>query len=218
MGGAILAVLPFAPGLLLSPLPPVAASMLALADDGRRRARLFTLYWWCGVLLASLAAGLALRLSTPGVRLADHADRLASVLLALALLAVALVRGSGLVGCRYRSTWRSPTWLWRVGTLPTNRAGPFAVRVLCTDPLHLLILAAAAVALAATPGGWPAQLAAAALLALAGTLGVAIPLIVSYVAGWSGSVRLHALRSTPIRAYHGVGFWLSVGYAAFLLT
>ncbi|BCJ29547.1 hypothetical protein AB0I55_03180 [Actinocatenispora sera] len=218
MGGAILAVLPFAPGLLLSPLPPVAASMLAIADDGRRRARLFILYWWCAVLLGCLAAGLALRLSTPGVRLPDHADRLASLLLAVALVALALVRGSGLVGCRCRSTWRSPAWLWRIGTLPTNRAGPFAVRVLYTDPLHLLVLTAAAVALAATPGGLSAQLAAAALLALAGTLGVAFPLIVSYAAGWSGSVRLHALRSTPIRAYHGVGFWLSVGYAAFLLT
>jgi hypothetical protein len=218
MGGAIVAVLPFAPGLVLSPLPPVAVSVLAMADDGRRRAQLFALCWWCAVLLGSLAAGLALRLSTPGVRLPEHTERLASVLLAVALVAVALVRGYGLVGYRYRTTWRPPGWLSRIGTLPTKQAGPFAVRLLYTDPLHLLILAAAAVTLAATPGGWPVQLSAAALLALAGTLGVATPLIVSYAAGWSGSVRLHALRRTPIRAYHAVGFWLSVGYAAFLLT
>ncbi|BCJ36222.1 hypothetical protein Athai_37250 [Actinocatenispora thailandica] len=218
MGGAILAVLPFAPGLLLSPLPPVAASVLTMADDGRRRALLFTLCWWCTVLAGCLAAGLALRLATPGVRLPEHTDRLVCALLGTALVAVALVRGYGFVGHRYRTAWRAPAWLPRVAALPTNRAGPFAVRVLCTDPLHLLILAAAAVALAATPGGWPTQLAAAALLAVVGTLGVAIPLIVSYAAGWSGSVRLHALRRTPIRAYHPVGFWVSVGYAAFLLT
>jgi len=213
MGTAIVAVLPFAPGLLLSPLPPVAASVLTIAPDGRRRAQLFALGWCAALLAGCLAAGVLLRLATAGDRLPAGAARTASVLLAAALVAVALVHGYGHVTGR-----GAPSWLGRVGTLPTRRAGPFAARLLYTDPMHLLLVGAAAVALAGVPADWPADLAAAALLAAAGTAGVAVPLIVSYAAGWTGSVRLHALRRTPVGRRAQIAFWLSAGYAAFLLT
>ncbi|GAA3520288.1 GAP family protein [Actinocatenispora rupis] len=218
MGATLLAVLPYAVGLLVSPLPAVAVAVLLMGADGRLRAGLFVLFWWLAGAVVCLLLTLALRYSSPGARLPDGATTWLTVALGAALVAVALLYGWGMASRRRDRGWQPPGWLYPVGTLPVRRVGPFAAGLLLRDPLNLVLLVAAAVVLAGTGTDRRTDLLAVALLALGGTLGVAVPLVVALGWGWSATVRMHHLRGTVIWPAPAVRFWLSVGYAALLLT
>lgn len=218
MGATLLAVLPYAVGLLVAPLPAVAVAVLLIGPDGRLRAGLFLLFWWLAGAVACLAVTAAIRYVSPGARLPDRAGTWLSVLLGVALVAVALLYGRALVARRREHGWQPPRWLYPVGTLPAHGVGPLAIRLMLRDPLNLVLLIAAAVVLAGTGTDGRTDLLAAALLALGGTLGVAVPLVVAWAGGWQATVRLHHLRGTAIWPAPAVRFWLAVGYAALLLS
>jgi hypothetical protein len=218
MGATLLAVLPYAVGLLVAPLPAVAVAVLLMGPDGRLRAGLFLGFWWLTGAVVCLAVTTAIRYASPGARLPDRAATWLSVPLGAALVAVALLYGQAVVARRRDHGWQPPGWLYPVGTLPVYGVGPLAIRLLLRDPLNPVLLLAAAVALAGTGTDGRTDLLAAALLALGGTLGVAVPLVVSVAGGWEATVRLHHLRGTVIWPAPAVRFWLAVGYAALVLT
>jgi threonine/homoserine/homoserine lactone efflux protein len=193
MREAIGAILPLAVGVALSPVPIIAVVLMLSTPGGRTNGLAFLGGWIVGlavvgtiVLLASSGAG-----ATDQSQPASWVGWLMLVL-GLLLLLVAL------------RTWRGrprgdakpalPSWMKTIDTFTAARSLAMGVALAAINPKNLLLTVAAGAAIAQT--GIPAgqQAVALAVFVVIGTLGLGVPIGISYAMGDRSREILSGLR------------------------
>lgn len=173
-------MLPYAIGLLVSPLPIVAVIVLIGGREGTRKGIIFCVTWWLVsfivVLVLSLLAGVPVR--TPGV--APGWDSTIKIILGLVLLLWALRH---FVEMR-RGLRHSQQDLHGIGDLPPDRLALATTRLLLLDPLRASMLIAAALELGSHQLSAIDDLVPSAMFALIGTLSVILPMFAKPSVRW----------------------------------
>ena len=183
MGTALREMLPYAIGLLVSPLPIAAVIVLIGGREGTRKGIVFCVTWWLVsfvvVLVLALLAGVPVR--TPGV--APGWDSAIRIILGLVLLLWAarhfVEMRRGPLDSRH-----SLRELEGIGSLPPDRLTATATRLLLLDPLRLSMLIAAALELGSHQLSAIDDLVPAGMFALLGTLTVILPMFAPPSASW----------------------------------
>jgi hypothetical protein len=171
MGSALGQMLPYAIGLLVSPIPIAAVAMLIAGREGTRKGIIFCVTWWLvsfvAVLVLSVLAGLLPR--TPGV--APGWDSAMKIFLGVMLLIWAVLCFIRIL----RGQRHSPRTLERLVELPPDRLAEAVARLLLVDPLRLIMLIAAALELGSHQLSPAADVLMALVFAIVGTLAVLLP-------------------------------------------
>jgi hypothetical protein len=186
MGSALREMLPYAIGLLVSPLPIVAVIALVGVREGTRKGIVFCVTWWLVCFVVVLALGLLA--GAPGLRISNAGpegaapgwDSTIKIILGLVLLVWA---ARHFVEMR-RGQRHHGQGLESIGELPPDRLAVVAARLLLTDPLRLAMLIAAALELGSHQLSAIEDLLPAAIFALAGTLTVILPLVARLSPQW----------------------------------
>jgi len=170
MGSALRDMLPYAIGLLVSPLPIVAVLVLRAGREGTRKGLIFSITWWLvsvvAVLALALLAGSASRPSTG----APAWESAIKIIMGLVLLLWAAGRYIEL----RRGPRPPPAWLGHLDDLPPDRLSSLAAWLLLANPITVSMLVAAALALGSHRLSALADLLPAALFALARSLGLIV--------------------------------------------
>jgi hypothetical protein len=200
MGDALVGMLPYALGLLVSPVPIVAVILLLVSRGGVAKAAAFETTW----LVASFAvvlglARLAALLPRPhGAHLAGW-ERAATLAAAVGLLAAAGVEA---VRLRRGASGSTPRWMTAVDDVTPPRAVGVALALLLANPLNAGMLLGASLELSHRRLHTAGAGLAAALFTLAASLAVLAPYAVALVAG-PRSPLLHRARRWLI-AHNGL--------------
>lgn len=195
MGTALAQMLPYALGLLVAPLPIVAASLLRAGRHGTRKMVIFVVTW----MLVSFVAVLVLAVVFGGASIVVHSAF--KIALGVILLVVAARR---YIALRRRSH-RPPDWLGRVESMPPDRLAGLAATLLLTNPITVAMLVAAALTLGAHRLSALEDLLPTLIFAIVGGLALLLPL--------TGRV------STPRLLRHAgvLTFLLALGFGTVLL-
>jgi Sap-like sulfolipid-1-addressing protein len=200
MGDALAGMLPYAVGLLVSPVPIVAAILLLVSRGGTAKAAAFEATW----LVASFAvvvglARVAALLPRPHGGHAAAWERAATIAAGVALVAAAGVEALRL---RRGSAGATPRWMTAVDDVTPAKAVGVALALLLANPLNAGMLLGASLELSrGRPHAVTAGLAAVVFV-LAASLAVLAPYAVALVAG-PGSPLLHRARRWLI-AHNGL--------------
>jgi Sap, sulfolipid-1-addressing protein len=167
MGSALRDMLPYAIGLLVSPLPVVAVIVLLAGREGTRKGLIFSITWWLVSFIAVLVLALLAGAATRPPAGAPAWESAIKIIMGVALLVWAAWRYIEL----RRGPRPPPAWLDRLDDLPPDQLAGVAARLLLSDPIRLSMLIAAALALGSRRLSAPGDLLPAAVFALAGSLG-----------------------------------------------
>jgi Sap, sulfolipid-1-addressing protein len=182
-------MLPFAVGIALSPVPIASVILMALSLHPGVGGRLFVAGW----ALALVAAVLALSLVAGWLAMVDGGRAsLARLVLGAVLLVFAWERAGA--GRGYAIDVSSPAWVSGLDRLPPDRAFATGAIQAGLDPRKLVVVAAAALLLADAHVSPLDSVIVAGLFAVVGSLGVALPLVVSWRGGAVGRARLEVAR------------------------
>jgi hypothetical protein len=183
-------MLPFAAGVALSPMPIAAVTLMALSPHPGAGGRVFVAGWALGLLVALVL--LSLIVGILGLAADGRADLvriiLGGLLLVFALERAGAGRGSG-------SDPDGPAWVSGLDRMPADRAFAMGVVQAALDPRKLLLLAAVAMVLSATQLVLLESVIALLVFCVIGSLGVALPLLVSRGAGSARRARMEAART-----------------------
>jgi threonine/homoserine/homoserine lactone efflux protein len=195
---AIGALLPFAVGVALSPMPIVAVVLMLVTRRARTNGPAFLFGWTFGVAVAGailLAVAGPAGASDEG-QPADWVSWLKLVLgLLLALVAVRQWRSRPQEGDEVPT----PKWMGSLdGFTPVKAAGA-AVLLAAINPKNLLFIVggAAAVAQTGVPGG--EQAIAWVVFTLIATVGVAVPVVIYFALGPRAADVLDRVKTSMIR-------------------
>ena len=181
MSPAIGLMLPFAAGVALSPIPIAAVILMVLSLHPGIGGRMFVAGWALGLLIAvvvlSLVVGL-LGLAAEG--------RGALVRIVLGVRPARVRAGAGERRSRVRLRPDGPAWVSGLDRLPADRAFAMGVVQAALDPRKLVVIAAVAMLFSAAQLTLVESVIAAVVFCVIGSLGVALPLLVSRRAGSAG--------------------------------
>jgi hypothetical protein len=183
-------MLPFAVGIALSPIPIAAVTLMVLSLHPGVDGRVFVAGWALGLLVALVLVSLVVGLL--GLAEDGRAD-LVRILLGGLLLVFALERASAGRGSGYDP--EGPAWVGGLDRMPADRAFAMGVVQAALDPRKLLLIVAVAMVFAAAPLTLLESVIAVVVFCVIGSLGVALPLLMSRRAGSSGRARLEAART-----------------------
>ena len=193
MGEAIGQVLLLAVGVALSPVPIIAVILLLVTPRARVNGPAFMLGWLLGLAVVGVVV-LAIAGPTDGAD--DGGPTWVGVL--------QLVLGLGLVLVALRQ-WRSrprgsdeetpaPKWMSAVDSFTPIKSLGTGVVLSAANPKNLLLSVAAAAAIAEAAISSGQEAAAYAAFALAGTVGVAVPVVVYFALGSRAGPVLHGMK------------------------
>lgn len=180
MGSALREMLPYAIGLLVSPLPIVAVIVLAGGREGTRKAIVFCVTWWLVAFVVVLALALLAGVPARPEGAAPAWESAIKIILGLVLLLWAIKH---FIEMR-RGPRHSLRGMEAAEGLPPDRLAVLTARLLLTDPLRLAMLIAAALELGSHRLSALDDIAPAAMFALIGTLSVILPLVTRLSSQW----------------------------------
>ena len=183
-------MLPFAAGVALSPIPIAAVILMVLSLRPGVGGRLFVVGWAVGLLAALVVLALVIGL----LGLADAGrSGLVRIVLGVVLLVFAVERAGAGRGAGYDPD--APAWVAGLDRLPPDRALAMGVVQAALDPRKVVVIAAVALLFTAAQLTPVESVAASLLFGVLGSIGVALPLLVSHRAGSAGRARLEAART-----------------------
>ena len=194
MGEAIGAVLPFAVGVALSPIPIIAVILMLVSQRARVNGPVFLLGWIVGLSIVGVIA-----LSIAGPAGASDGGEPATgtstvkVVLGVLLLLVALRQ------------WRKrphegeqadmPKWMGAIDTFTPVKAFGAAVVLSAVNPKNLILALGAAAAIAQTDVAGTQQAIAYGVFVLIATIGPAIPVVIYFAMGDKAPALLGRLKT-----------------------
>lgn len=183
-------MLPFAATVALSPIPIAAVILMVLSLHPGVGGRVFVLGWALGLLIALVALSLVIGLL--GLALDGRAG-LVRIVLGGVLLLFAIERAGASRAAGYDPD--AGSWVGGLDRLPADRAFAMGMVQASLDPRKVVIVAAVAMLFSAAQLSIGEAVVAAILFCVIGSLGVALPLVVSHRAGSTGRARLEAARA-----------------------
>lgn len=199
MGEAIGQVLPLAVGVALSPLPIIAVVLMLVTARGRANGPAFVLGWLVGLAIVG-----AIVLSVAGGTDASEEGEPATWVSVLEL-----VLGALLVLISLRQ-WRGrphegdeatmPKWMSALDRFTPVKALGAGALLSGLNPKNLLLAVAAGAAIAQTGIANGEQIAAYAVFALIGTVGVGAPVVMYFVLGDRAPALLERLKNWMARS------------------
>jgi len=196
MGTALADVLPFAFGLLAAPFPIVAVILL-LMGGGHGKAYLFLASWLATAFVVAFVvalvtgahgSGAAQGASPSWVHWVQIVLGVVMVLVALRTLRTHLARDAD-------APPTPPAWLAAIDRLGTAKVAGLAVLLAAVNPKGLAMLIGAGAAIGAYGLGTGADVAAAAVFAVIGSLGVLVPVVVVVALGGRAAQGLERART-----------------------
>jgi threonine/homoserine/homoserine lactone efflux protein len=194
MGDAIGQVLAFAVVVAISPVPIIAVVLMLATPRGRVNGPAFLVGWFLGLAVA----GTLVLLAVHGAKATSGGEPATWV----QWLKIALGALMAFVGFRQ---WQGrpkageeaalPSWMATVDDFTPGKAAGMGVLLSAVNPKNLLLTVAAAAAIAATGASTGSQAAALAVFVVIGTLGPAIPVVMSRVMGERGTQLLASLKT-----------------------
>jgi threonine/homoserine/homoserine lactone efflux protein len=206
LGQAIGQMLPAAVGVAVSPLPIVAVVLMLVTPRGRVNGPAFVLGWWVGL---AIVGAIVLSVSS-GAGATDDGEPATWVNVLKLVLGLLLL----LVAARQ---WRSrphegddaptPKWMGALDTFTPAKAAGAGVVFSALNPKNLLLAVAGAAAIAGTGISAGEQTVAWVVFVLVASIGVAAPVVISFVLGERSRVVLHRLKG-----------WMAHNNAAIMAT
>ncbi|MEN0085182.1 MAG: GAP family protein [Leifsonia sp.] len=181
MGEAIAAVLPYAVGIAISPIPIIAAILMLLSPRARSTGVGFLIGWVVGIAVAvTVFTLLSSLIPEPASGSSQPIVGTIKLLLGLGLLLLALRQ------------WRSrptpgeepalPAWMGAIDSMTTVRGLLLGFALAAVNPKNLLLAAASGVAIGAAGLTAAAAAGAIAVFTLIAALSVALPVIAYLIA------------------------------------
>lgn len=180
MGEAIGQVLPLAVGVAISPVPIIGVVLMLVTPRARSNGPAFVIGWLVGLAIV----GAIVLLVSPDATSGGESESWVDVL--------KLVLGAGLVLMAARQ-WRvrphdgeeppTPKWMGTIDGFTAPKALGAGVVLSGANPKNLLLAVAAAAAIAQTGITGGEQAVSYAVFALIGTIGVAVPVVITFVLG-----------------------------------
>ncbi len=197
MGQAIGQELVFAVGVALSPFAIVGVILMLSTPQGRSNGPAFLAGWVGGLALAGavfllISGGAGV---DEGVGEGDWVDAL-KLGLGVALIAVGVRKRRGRSGGGAREL---PGWMRGVDRFTAGRAAATGAALAAVNPKNFVLILAAATAIAETGAAAGTQAAALLVFVLVGSLGAAVPVVLTFVQGERAEGRLNALRDWMVR-------------------
>jgi hypothetical protein len=183
-------MLPFATAVALSPIPIAAVILTTLSLHPGIGGRVFVVGWALGLLIAVIVLSLVIGLL--GLAM-DGRAALVRALLGILLLVFAAERATAGRGTRYDPD--AATWVGGLDRLPADRAFAMGVVQAALDPRKLVVVAAVAMIFSAAQLSLTDALIATLVFGVIGSIGVALPLVVSHRSGSAGRARMEAARA-----------------------
>lgn len=193
MGEAIAQVLVLGVAVSLSPIPIIGIVLMLETPRARSNAPAFLLGWATGLA----TAGALVLLISSGADASDHGAP-ADWVSVLKLVLGALLLGLAL------KTWRQrprggeeppiPEWMRAIDRVTPGRAAMLGLALAAINPKSLLLTVAAAAGIAQTGIDAGEQALVLGLFALIGTIGLALPMVISFRLGDRAAESLAALR------------------------
>jgi hypothetical protein len=182
-------MLPFATAVALSPVPIAAVILAALSLHPGLGGRLFVAGWALGLVVALVVLALVIGLLDLA---ADGRAELVRIALGGLALLFALERAGAGRDTGYDHD--AATWVGGLDRLPADRAFAMGVVQAALDPRKVVVIAAVAMVFSAGQLSLGESAIASVLFAVIGSVGVALPLVMSHGAGSTGRARLEAVR------------------------
>lgn len=198
MGEAIGQMLPYAVGVMVSPMPVVAMVLMLVTPQARANGIAFVLGWILGI---GLAGTILLLLAGPADvggegEPATWVDWLKLLLgLLLLLLAVRQWRGRPDTDADVRM----PKWLTALDTITPVKAAGLALLLGTVNPKNLIFIIGGVAAVAQTGVSAGSQAIAWVVFTVIASVGVAVPLTIYLALGDRSEEKLEGLKSWMIR-------------------
>lgn len=193
MSEAIAAILPFAVGVGLSPIPIIAVILVLFSERAQVNGPLFLAGWFVG--LTSLFVGVFLLAATIDLSTDKNAqDGVAWLRLAFGVLLVVLgIRKLCSRPCADTQP-AMPPWMARIDQISPPRAARLGL-LLSFNPKNLVLGAGAATAVAQLGAVTSATIAATAVFVLVGSAGAIVAVVYSLVGGDAARAQLDTAKS-----------------------
>lgn len=198
MGEAIGQLLPFAVGVMLSPMPIVAVVLMLTTARAKTNGPMFLLGWLVGI---AAAGAIALAIIGPsGTNLEGAtADWVGWLKVILGVLL-------GLVAVK---EWRArpkpdeavpmPKWMRALDGFTPLKAAGMAALLGAVNPKNLLFIVGGAAAVAQTGVSGADQAVAWAVFTVIASIGVAVPVVIFFLMGDKAATTLHSLEDWMAR-------------------
>ncbi|TWJ12810.1 Sap-like sulfolipid-1-addressing protein [Stackebrandtia albiflava] len=216
MWDAFGAMLPYATGLLVSPLPVAAVIMLLVSAGGRRKAAVFEVTWLVVSLALLLVTAVIVGNAPARQRGATPTwESVVAIVLGVIMLVMALI---------IAVTWRRrsgpttpPRWMHVLDVLSPRKTVGLAAVLIIANPVNLGMLLAAGIELGQFRLRAGAELAAAALFVLTGSLTMLAPWLITLASGRDAGF-LPKARRWLLRHNDALSFWMTFGFGILFLT
>lgn len=219
MWDSLSAMLPYAVGLLVSPLPVAAVIMLLVSDGGSRKATVFELTWL--VVSFAIVIGVAAIVGQAPPR--DRGTMPAWEAWVLSLLGAALLGLAFLVFLAWRRQRRMtgdlpvPRWMRALDGLSPAKTAGLAAILIVANPVNVSMLLAAGIELGHLQSRFSAEVLPAALFVTAGSLTMLAPWLVTVISG-RGTGFLPRARGWLLVHNNALTFWMTLAFGLVFLS
>ena len=175
-------ILPEAIGVAISPIPIIAVVLLLATPKGKGKSLAFLLGWLVGL---ALVGTIVLLVADPAGAAGDEGPAIwvGWLILALGVLAVVL----GINQFRHRPKGDQeppmPKWMAAVDQFTPGRSGAIGLALAAINPKNLTLTLAATASIASAGLGTSESFVVLGVFVIIATLGVAIPILIYFLAG-----------------------------------
>lgn len=220
VGNALVDMLPYTIGLIVSPLPVVAVVVLLVSQGGLAKSAVFEVAWLVTSFLVVWGLAEAVAAADPHPAGEQPAwESWLAIGLGLVLLALAALVARAIRRQRRNPTGQvaPPRWLAVIDRLPPGRVVGLAVALIVANPVNASMLVAGAVELGRERLPTSQNLLLAALFVLIGSLSVLAPYLVATLAGKRSGL-LPAAREWLLRNNNILSFGMALAFGMIFLV
>lgn len=219
MWDALAAMLPYAPGLIVSPLPVAAVIMLLVSNGGSRKATVFEAVWLAVSLLIVIGVSAVVGQAPPRERGAVPTwEAVVVLVLGVLLLGLALlVLGAWRRQRRMAGEPPIPRWMRALDTISPAKTAALAAVLIVANPVNASMLIAAGIALGHLRLQFTADLLPAALFVVIGSLTMLAPWLITLASG-RGAGFLPRARRWLLLHNNALTFWMTLAFALVFLS
>jgi len=194
VGNAIGQVLPFAVGVLLSPMPVIAVVLMLVTSKARINGPAFLLGWILGLAVIGTIA-LSLVDSGSNENAGEPETWVSWLKLVLGVLLLLLAFRSWKARPAAGQEAPVPKWMNAIDTFTPLKAAGAAFLLSGINPKNLLLIIAAAAAVTQTGASGADQAIAWAVFVIIGSIGIAAPVVIFFAMGDRAAAILQNLKA-----------------------